>query len=220
MKKSASKLAKELHEHVPPDWYYRAINYDRNFIRKYVHLNRFREVGKLIEPNGGKILDIGCADGVFTKVILDKSRADKVIGIDVLERSIAWATKHWKHEKHLEFEVVDAHKLPFKNKEFDAVFALEVLEHVFEPVKVLGEVKRVLKNNGYIIFLVPAETFLFKFIWYFWTKYTKSRIWKETHIHAYSGNFMVKLVRVLGFKIEVDKKIIFGTLHLIKARKK
>jgi len=31
---------------------------------------------------------------------------------------------------------------------------------------------------------------------------------------------MVKLVKVLGFKIEVDKKIIFGTLHLIKARKK
>ncbi|KKQ38077.1 MAG: hypothetical protein US53_C0002G0012, partial [Candidatus Woesebacteria bacterium GW2011_GWA1_37_7] len=43
---------------------------------------------------------------------------------------------------------------------------------------------------------------------------------RETHIHAYGENFLLKLVKVMGFQKEVDKKIIFGTLHLIKVRKK
>src|SRR3989344_9201433 len=119
----------------------------------------------------------------------------------------------------MKFMVADAHKLPFRSSSFNAVFALEVLEHVFEPVKVLEEIKRVLKKNGYVVFLVPAETLLFKVVWYFWTKYTESKIWKETHIHAYSGDFLVKLAKVLGYKINSDKKIIFVTLHLIKIRK-
>jgi 2-polyprenyl-3-methyl-5-hydroxy-6-metoxy-1,4-benzoquinol methylase len=215
----SKKSAAEIHSKVPPNWYYKSVTTDKNVIRKHVHLSRFREVGKLIEPRGGNILDIGCADGMFTKVILDKSNAEKIVGIDVLKTSIEWANKHWKKEKRMEFRVGDAHKLNFPRGSFDAVFALEVLEHVFEPIRVLNEIKRVLKKNGYAVFLVPAETLLFKMVWYFWTKYTESRIWKETHIHAYSSDFLVKLARTMGYKVEVDKKIIFGTLHLIKVRK-
>lgn len=214
------KLGEELHRKVPPDWYYKAVKKDKNFIRRFVHLTRFKEVGKIIEPTDGRILDVGCADGMFTRIILEKSGAKEIVGVDILKSSVDWATKHWKDNGRMKFLVADAHKLPFKSKSFDAVFALEVLEHVYEPVKVLQEIKRVLKNDGYAVFLVPSESLLFRVIWYFWTKYTKSRIWKETHIHAYSGDFLVKLVKVLGFKIVVDKKIIFGTLHLIKAEKK
>jgi ubiquinone/menaquinone biosynthesis C-methylase UbiE len=210
-------LASELHKDVPPNWYYKSIYQDKNIFQRFVHGQRFKNVRELIEPTSGKILDIGCADGVFTKIILDESGADEIVGIDVLKESVAWAKKHWKKEKKMKFRVVDAHKLPFKSNNFSAVFAIEVLEHVFEPVKVLNEIKRVLKKGGYAVFLVPAETFLFKFVWYFWTKY-RGKIWKETHVHAYSGDFMAKLVHVLGFKTEVDKKIIFGTLHLIKVR--
>ena len=72
------KLAEELHENIPPDWYYRSIQ--ENIFQRYWHKRRFEEVGALIEPTGGRILDIGSADGVFTKVILDKSKASKIIG--------------------------------------------------------------------------------------------------------------------------------------------
>ena len=216
---SLLKKAAQLHSNVPPDWYYRSVNKDKNFIRRNVHLKRFKEVAGMVEPKGGKILDIGCADGMFTKVILEKSKADKIVGIDVLENSINWARKHWKKEKRMQFMVADAHKLPFKSRSFDVVVALEVLEHVFEPVKVLQEIKRVLKPKGYVVFLVLAETLLFKVVWYFWTKYTESRIWKETHAHAYSSDFLVKLMKMMGYKIVVNRKIIFGTLHLIKAGK-
>ena len=219
MRRSINQKAISLHKNVPYNWYYRSINIDKNLFQKYVHGRRFSEVGKIIEPTGGKILDVGCADGMFSNVILEKSQAGSLTGIDVLGKSVTWASGHWKDQK-LKFMVADAHKLPFKAKSFDAVFALEILEHVYKPLKVLEEIKRVLRKGGYAVFLVPSETLLFKIAWYFWTKYYRGKIWRETHIHAYGENFLLKLVKVIGFQKEVDKKIIFGTLHLIKVRKK
>ena len=207
--------AAKLHESVPADWYYRSIK--ENLIQRYVHTRRFKEVSKLIEPNGGKILDIGSADGMFTSIIAKKSKADEVIGIDVLKKSVDWANKHWKNSV-MKFYVGDAENLKFKKESFDAVVALEVLEHVQKPVKVLNNVKGLLKKNGYAVFLVPAETFLFQFIWFFWVR-TKGKVWSDTHINIFKNNGLTKLCKKVGFKIVEDKKIIFGTLHLIKVKK-
>src|SRR5579872_1156660 len=92
--------AAELHKNVPPDWYFSSIK--RNRFQRYWHMKRFSEVAKFIDetPNG-KLLDIGSADGMFTKVILDKSKAKEIVGIDVLATSVSWATKHWKKVKQL-----------------------------------------------------------------------------------------------------------------------
>lgn len=210
------KFAAHLHEHVPPDWYYRSIK--ENIFQRYWHKRRFDEVSKMIEENNkGIILDIGSADGTFTNVILQRSKAKKVTGIDVLEKSVDWANKHWDSEK-LKFQLGDAHKLNFKPDTFDAVVALEVLEHVKEPKKVLREIKRVLKKGGYAVFLVPSDSILFKIIWFFWTK-SRGKIWQDTHIQTYRNDYLVKISKGVGFKIEESKKFILDMLHLVKVRK-
>ena len=209
--------AADLHENVPPDWYYTSIR--TNVFQRYWHTRRFQEVEKLAEPVGGRVLDIGCADGVFTKVILDKTRAKEIIGIDVLSGSVKWAKSHWKRNKKMKFEVGDAHKLRFKTRSFDAVFALEMLEHVFEPIKVLNEVKRVLRKDGYAVFLVPSENFLFRLLWPLWC-HTRGRIWDHTHLHAYRKDYLVILCKSSGFEIVENKKFILGMLQAIKVRKK
>lgn len=210
------KSAAGLHENVPPDWYFRSIR--ENLLQRYWHKRRFEEVGKLIESSGGSILDIGCADGTFTNVILNKSMAEKIIGIDVLKSSINWASKHWSNKKRITFRLGDAHNLKFKNDTFDAVFALEVLEHVYEPVVVLKEIYRVLKTNGYAIFLVPSESLLFRIVWFFWGFY-RGRIWKDTHIHAFRNDYLLKLCRQAGFKVELSNKFILRMLQVVKVRK-
>jgi ubiquinone/menaquinone biosynthesis C-methylase UbiE len=207
--------AVKLHEHVPPDWYYRSIK--ENIFQRYWHKRRFEEVSKLIEPVNGKVLDIGSADGMFSKVILGKTKAKQVIGIDVLKHSVDWANKHWRDDK-MKFMLGDAHKLEFPANSFDAVFALEVLEHVFKPREVLKGVKRVLKKNGYAIFLVPTDSTLFDVIWFFWTR-LKGKIWRETHIQTYKHNYLVRIAKEAGFKVEVNKKFILGMLQAIKVRK-
>lgn len=209
--------ARELRENTPANWYYESIKVD--FFQRLWHRTRFNNVSEVIEQIGGRVLDIGCADGIFSKVILEKSKTNNLIGIDVLETSIDWARKHWKNPR-MKFLVGDAHKLKFPKDTFDAVFIMEVLEHVADPKYVLKEVKRVLKRKGYGVFLVPSDSFLFRTIWYLWLHfYPRGWVWNHTHIQTYKKNYLVKLCKNTGFKIEVDKKFNLGMLHLVKVRK-
>ena len=215
---NVKKSAVELHEQVPPNWYYQSLRVDP--LQRYWHRRRFEEISKLIEPVKGTVLDIGCADGMFSKVILDKSKAQRLIGIDVLKTSVAWANKHWAKTGKMKFMVADAHKLEFPSGSFDAVVALEVLEHVHKPLEVLKEIKRVLKKGGYGIFLVPTDDLLFRIVWFLWLHfYPRGWVWRETHIQTYRNSYLPKICRKAGFEVEVDKKFNMGMLHVVKVRK-
>lgn len=48
-------------------------------------------------------------------------------------------------------------RLPFKDKSFDRVTALDVLEHVENPGKVLGEMRRILKPGGKAYLIVVSR---------------------------------------------------------------
>lgn len=212
------KTAADLHKDVPPNWYYESLKVDP--LQRYWHKRRFKEIGKLIDPVKGKVLDVGSADGMFSKVILDKSKASKLIGIDVVKSSVDWAKKHWKRNKRMKFMVGDAEDLKFKTNTFDAVFCLEVLEHVCQPKKALKEFKRVMKKGGYGVFLVPSDSLLFRAIWFLWLHfYPRGWVWKETHIQTYKNSYLPKICKEAGFKIEKDKKFLLGMLHAVKVRK-
>ncbi|MDI6785135.1 MAG: methyltransferase domain-containing protein [bacterium] len=217
-KNSKGTKAVELHEHVPADWYYESLRVD--MFQRFWHKTRFREVIKVSEK-AGKVLDIGCADGVFPEVIFDATKADSLIGIDVIKTSVEWAKKHWKKKKKMKFSVGDAQNLKFKANEFDAVYIMEVLEHVEDPLKVLLEIKRVLKRGGYGVFLIPSDNDLFKIVWWLWLHfYPRGWVWRETHIQTFRGNFLPSVCKKAGFKIELNRKFNLGMLHLVKVRKK
>ncbi|HZT23488.1 MAG TPA: class I SAM-dependent methyltransferase [Verrucomicrobiae bacterium] len=50
--------------------------------------------------------------------------------------------------------------LPFSDQEFDLVGAFDVVEHVRDDRRVLGELSRVLRNDGMLIFSVPLHASL------------------------------------------------------------
>lgn len=209
--------AAELHKNVPADWYARSIK--ENLLQRFWHTTRFKEVGEMVSVTRGKILDIGCADGTFTKVILEKSKAKKIIAIDVLSSSIAFAKKRFARSEKLSFKIADAHELPFNSKEFDGVFCLEALEHVEDPKKVVSEIYRVLKPGGYAIVLVPSENFLFHYIvWPLWGLW-RGRIWKGTHLNNFSADKLVRLLEKEGFVILMNHKFLLGMLQAIRAAK-
>lgn len=201
----------------PANWYDQSIRVDP--LQRFWHRRRFAEVSHIITPAGGKVLDIGCNDGTFSKVIFEKTKARKLIGIDTDFKSITWANKH-KGGKAIEFLVGDASRLNFRNDSFEAVFCLEVLEHVKDPLKVLKEIRRVMKSSGYGVLLVPSDSFLFRLVWFLWLKfYPRGWVWRGTHIQSFRNNYLPRLCQEAGFKIEINKKFNLGMLHLVKVRK-
>ena len=57
----------------------------------------------------------------------------------------------------------DGCAMTFQDASFDTVLNLQVLEHVFEPIRMVHEIARVLRPGGHAIFLVP-DTYRHQFI--------------------------------------------------------
>ncbi len=95
------------------------------------------------------MLDIGCGGG-FLSNHLAKEGFD-VTGIDASQASLDVAVGHDVTGK-ARYLLGDALALPFADASFDAVCAMDFLEHVEDPARVVAEAARVLRPNGLFFF--------------------------------------------------------------------
>lgn len=207
-----SKTLLERHEEVSSDHYDSAIQ--NNWLQKYWHWRRFSEVDKFITPVSGKVLDIGCHSGLLTQRIIKKTSSHEIHGIDLSPKAIEGAKKRITSGS---FKVADAQDLPFGDNSFDAIFCLEVIEHVDEPEKVIAEIKRVLKKGGYGVILVPTDNLLFKLIWFLWN--LKYKVWSHTHVQSFTNSKLEDLIKKNNLKITHSKTFNLGMLKLVRFSK-
>jgi SAM-dependent methyltransferase len=90
-----------------------------------------------------KILDLGCGN----KKGCGCPYTGKVVGVDIDTNSQADVL--WDLEKF---------PYPFKNNEFDAIYAHHSLEHLEDTNKVMDELWRITKPNGRVKIMVPFGT--------------------------------------------------------------
>jgi len=101
------------------------------------------------EPNA-PVLDAGCGEGFYTHQ--HKTTTNKVYGVDIAKETIKIAAKRYK-ECH--FSVGTLSKLSFD----DNYFAW--LVSVYAPI-LETEFTRILKEDGYLLTVTPAEQHLFE----------------------------------------------------------
>ncbi|MDD5071717.1 MAG: class I SAM-dependent methyltransferase [Patescibacteria group bacterium] len=96
----------------------------------------------------GKVLDLGCGDGLFIELLRGREIGAK--GVDFSRTAIEKCKK-----KGLEAYFInsDQESLPIADNSFDYVTILDVLEHLPCPEKLLFEAKRISKK--YLIISVP-----------------------------------------------------------------
>ncbi len=92
----------------------------------------------------GNVLDYGCGRQPYRDLL----SADRIIGIDVPDRTSPHPQKHADC-------LFDGLQLPLRNQVFDSLLATEVLEHLFQPQRVLSEWHRVLKPFGFVFLTTP-----------------------------------------------------------------
>lgn len=97
---------------------------------------------------GRRVLDLGCRYGALTRAYVE---GNDVVGVDVDRDALTEAAK-----LGIETRWADADApLPFEDKSFDVVVAGELLEHVREPNRLVGESRRVLRPGGTFVGSVP-----------------------------------------------------------------
>ncbi len=126
------------------------------FFKEYYYYYRFNRIFDEIEKNkialkDKKILDIGCSRGFLEKNLIER-------GYDNIE---AWDYKDLRSNDNIyrnqwHYKIVNAENdWPDKDKKFDIIFALEIIEHIIDTDKFIEQCKNKLNPNGFLIISTP-----------------------------------------------------------------
>ena len=144
--------------------------------------------------NKGKALDVGCGGGVFL------SRLDKKFekyGIDLDKSSIKYAKKRFNYS----FKVESLENDSFSKNTFDLIIFRGVIEHLYDPKKIIFRAKELLKKNGKIFFCATpnANSFcaeLYRENWNLWHPIQHINLFTVKTLHKLCGTNKFK---ILGF---------------------
>ncbi len=116
------------------------------------YYGRFKEIINNLDFDKNKVVvDVGCGRGELCTFLADKFK--RVIGIDLSKKDITFARSKIT-SKNVIFHMANAEKIPLKNNSADIVICSEVLQYVEGYVKVIKEIKRILKPKGTILLTV------------------------------------------------------------------
>lgn len=128
----------------------------------------------------GSVLEIGCGN---TKTVPDS------VGTDIVPKGEPIPC--YPGKLSVADIVADVSKpLPLEDNSVDTIIARHLLEHMIDPITVLKNWRRVLKNGGRIIIAVPDES------------KRQTIPMNYEHVHAYTQDSLKNLMETLGWHTE------------------
>lgn len=162
----------------------------------------------------GRLLDIGCGSGSFIEYM--NNYGWETTGIDFDTEAIKTAK-----QKNLNVKLGSLDEQKFPDNYFDVVTLSHVIEHVYDPLKLLKECFRILKLGGNIVLSTPNNKSLGH-------KYFKEN-WRglepPRHIHIFSRNSISKILKKSSFgefslftTNRIARYVFFSSLNIKKQR--
>lgn len=122
--------------------------------------NHQEEVLKIIDSgfflNSRKILDIGCGDGKLTACFASYLPKAHIVGCDISQTMIDYATQHYASE-NLNFIVKSAEHLDFQ-EQFDTVISFNCLHWIKNQKRAIEEIADILMSNGKILLIATPNS--------------------------------------------------------------
>lgn len=159
---------------------------------------RSRVVSLDMLGNEGIVLDAGCCDGHFSKKIMDKG--NKVVSLDL--PAVIKQTYPLNPGMCIS---ADACQMPFESQVFDAIYASELIEHLFQPEIFVAECHRILKPDKKLIICTP------------WDK--EASLCHDTHRAWFDELALGKLLVDTGFNVEQTVSIQESRIMVFLAKK-
>lgn len=117
--------------------------------RDYGALRHDAKIALLREPLG-RVLDVGCAEGVNAGVLRARG-ATQIAGIELDERFAA--TARGRYDEVIHGSVPD--DLAWPDASFDTILAYDVLEHLYDPWEATRRLARLLRPGGQLHVSLP-----------------------------------------------------------------
>jgi len=208
-----------------PDEYHRS----PNLIIKFIEDKRVKKVIDFLDSeDSNTIIELGCGAGN----IMEKVKfAKEIWGVDLSIFLLDLAQKK-KYQRPVKFIKANIENLPdeITKLKFDKIYCSEVLEHVKNPNKVLGEIEKITKSNSIIVISIPNDKLIYKIknilqkLRLFNLIFSNIVAGPENEWHIHSFNIAkLKGITENSFIIERIKRIPFNFLplhYIVKLRLK
>jgi ubiquinone/menaquinone biosynthesis C-methylase UbiE len=150
---------------------------------------------------GAKLLDLACGSGPLTMKLAKEFPEYDFLGCDFNEQATELANRKAKAQKigNVSFHAGPAEKLPFKDNNFEMVFALDALDHFLKPQKALNEIFRVSTKGSSLMLCVGNYRSFWPLLEIIWDKLGSGRDYLETHLTHFNRKLLVGMAESTGF---------------------
>jgi len=159
---------------------------------------------KDVIPSGSYTsLDVGCGNGMFSKILFDKGH--KVDGIDINIDNIKFAQEKYGACQDMKFFSYDLSNIKsYSHKKYDFILALEILEHLPNYDQFLMDLCGLLKKNGLLVISTPNRYSIEGLIGTFWAKRLgkKFNAWDITHQNVFNSFEFLKSLKEANLNIK------------------
>jgi SAM-dependent methyltransferase len=139
----------------------------------------------------GTVLDVGCATGFFLKAAT--AAGYSAYGVEFSPFSAGVAQGRFGKDRVFQGILEDC---PFAPGSFDVITLSDLLEHVRDPLKVLGAARRLLKEDGILMIMTPATDSLSR--WFMGRRWVH---YKTEHLFYFNRPSMRALAESGGFQV-------------------
>lgn len=198
----------ELTEHYEEHYYAEWIGSQRDK-RVYMWSNRLERISRF--RSGGKLLDVGCGEGLFLQIA--QKHGWCVFGTEISRFAADYTSRQLGSDIYCG-ALTDG---VFKGRDFDVVTVWHVLEHVKDPLNYLVTIRKIIKPDGILVIAVPNVNNLLMQLVYRLYKRRKLKLFscdaKEVHLYHFSVDTLTAYLEKTGFKV-VRAAPDFGTISV------
>lgn len=176
--------------------------------------------------NEGKVLEVGCGEGIFLNQLAAQNPCLEIWGVDNNADRLKKAEERRRNKK-VNLSLQDASALSFDNEFFDAIVCINVffnMDSLKSVERALGEMKRSCKKAGRIIFEFRNSANSLLKIKYKLARYYDGTV-NDIHLNTYDLAQIEEILNNLGMSITRKKFVGFpirqiAPVIMIEAKKR
>ncbi|HSV18771.1 MAG TPA: class I SAM-dependent methyltransferase [Casimicrobiaceae bacterium] len=162
-------------------------------------------------PKGAAVLEIGCSSGFLLRDLKRNFPDFDIVGSDVIRGALLRLSTQLPGVPLVQMDVLQC---PLEAAQFDAIVAINVLEHIEDDAAALAQIGRLLKPGGALVVEVPQGPRLFDYFDAYlrhYRRYGKAELRRKLH----AASLRVERLGSLGF---VPYAAFFGVKKLNRLR--